>query len=586
MFSSNNTTYDQPMVVSYYDESLDQDVLRVVKMIRRRAGISLPPEANFIKTAFATPRARNDRSGKREQHIQSLPKYNIEVQTDSPFHKEKPSVPSVSITRKFPRKGFRDEFDYVEYEYNDENQLPPRKPTMSTRPKFHEPIASNPIVVGVTKRPPMVDTFVAALVKDPDSPSRHIQLIEERTMATFSDTSSTASSPSVFHDIISPINTQPYSFVCSTGIGKNFVTPSKANVPTNTSPKLFASFTEATDNETVDLSMYDDFEAAHPLSFWDGIVARILGTIAPMDDENDDDVDDTVLLTARAKYEDFFEGVASPLSMMPSEQHSKATKGLDGQIVTPITRRQLPPKIRTTLLHDFLDHMLGPDKNEYGATDDTIAGGSFMEDMQQTNQGNIKTTVPRLLWKSNDRTPSKNVEGLNSHPVKSTSAPSKPMDKSHRSRSALHDIVDQIVARFSSSASDIGPHQGPRTYLSSSSSSSSSSETDDDDDYESDDDDHDSVTNFITEISIPTTGSASSSLNSSADTHISDSDSISATVLSLGRHRKTKGPWKKANMKTMALLDALEDDENRVDDSIHSDDSSNFSFGATSFTFN
>ena len=571
--------YHHPIVVSHYDEILDEDVLRVVKMIRRRAGINSPQESKITKAATATPKVMNDRSCRREQYYQSIPKYNVEVQTDSLFLKEKPSVPSVSITRKFPRKGFRDEFNYVEYEYNDENQLPLKTPTIMVKTKHHEYITSIPRVTNGTKRPPTVDTFIAAQIKDPDSPTRHMQLIEERTIATLSGTSSSASSPSVFHNVISPVETQPFSFVCSTGIGKNFVTSPKANGRTKTrkSHEILASFTEATDNETVDLSRFDDVDAAPPVSFWDGIVARILGAIV----SSPDDDDDTVLLTARAKYVNFFDGVPSPLSTMPLQQHATTTKNLDGHFITSITRNQLPPKTRTTLLNDFLDHMLGPDKNEYEDSDGTIAGESLIDDLQLAIQD--KRTDPRLLWKSIDRYQSKKDEQLKASPRKSFTTSSKSMSKpiSRHSRSALHDIVDQIVGRFSTSNSDVYQHQQSERYLSSTSSTTTSESSEVDDDDESDDDDCDSVTNFITEISIP---GSSVNLSTDTDRSDSDSDSISATVLSIGRHEKTKGRWKSANTKVMAFLDELEDDDGDFD-SHTSSDSSTFSFEAASFTF-
>ena len=543
MFSSRNSSHHAPMVVPYYDESLDQDVLRVVKSIRRRAGLNLPPEAKPIKAAPAASRGERRRE---QRHIQSLPKYNVEVQIDSPFFKEKPSVSSVSITRKFPRKGFRDEFDFVNYEYNDENQLPPKKPTMLIRPKALDCTVPD-FIVSTTKKASQprimntmltVDTLIASQVKDPDSPTRHIQRIE-----ALSGASSTADSPSVFNDVISPISVQPYSFVCSTNIGTKFVTPQKENAPKDANPSILTSFTEATDNESVDLSIGDDLEPVRLGSFWDNIVARILGTIAPnIDDEYDED---TVLLTARAKYEDFFEGVASPSSTAPVQIPATA------EYVTPITRRQLPHNIRTTLLNDFLDHMLGPNKTDYEENDSTIAGGSCIdEDIRQTRQVNGTRPMPRLLLKSLDRPQLRIPKG--SAPV------------SRRSRSTLHDIVDQIVARVSSSASDT--LQYPRPVH-------EAADEDCDSEY---DDEGDNSANSIHEISIR----SSTSPNTSNHTNtIHDK----YTVSSVGRHKTTNGRWKKPKVETMALLDELDDDD---DDSLcSSDDSSIVSFPASSFTF-
>ena len=496
-------------------------------------------------------------------------------------------------------KGFRDEFDYVDYEYDDENQLPPRKPKMLVRPEHRGSTLPSPkrktmsssSKPNIVKRPPMVDTFLAAQVKDPDSPTRHFQRIEARITATFSGTLSSASSPSVFDNVISPINIQPYSFACSADMGKHFVTPPKVNTHNVAIPKILASFTEATDNETVDLSASGDDKSSQSVSFWDGIVDRILGTIFPSAGD-DEDADDTVLLTARAKYEDFFDGLASPISLMSSQ---KNTTTVD---IKPITRRQLPPKIRTTLLHDFLDHILGPDK-DHEENDDSIAGESCIDHVQKTKQDNKKQTVQRHLLKSIDHSQSKKADGLKPFFVKLTTAQPVPSDEgiSRRSRSTLHDIVDQIVARISSSASDLVPRQQSRRYNFSSTVRSKTDEEeeeeeedcDDDDDYDddgyddndSDDDDRASVTDFITEISIP----GSSSVNLSTETSIDDSDTVSASVLSIGRHRKTKGPWKKANTETMAFLDEFERDVDRDDSSLCSDDSSTFSFAATSFTF-
>lgn len=172
--TSRSAARHQPIIIAYYDEIMDQDVLRVVKKIRKRAGLS-EMDNEPIK-----PSTRQ----REMKHHSLLPKYNVEVQTDA-LNKEQKTLPITRRTGRNAKKEYREVIDFVDYEYNEEDV--PLRPRMkmavrnaipSSKPG--KPISRKTLERPKHKKPPKLDIELARQVEDYDSPSKHIQLTEEK----------------------------------------------------------------------------------------------------------------------------------------------------------------------------------------------------------------------------------------------------------------------------------------------------------------------------------------------------------------------------------------------------------------------
>jgi hypothetical protein len=166
------SAHHQPMIIAYYDEIMDQDVLRVVKKIRKRAGL---PE---MDNEPSKPSA----SKKEIKHHSLLPKYNVEIQTDA-LSKEGTSLPITRRTGRNAKKEYREVIDFVDYEYKEEDaplrpkmKMPPRGRVPSNKPS--KPTPKTTLERPRHKKPPKLDIGLAMQVENYDSPSKHIQVTE------------------------------------------------------------------------------------------------------------------------------------------------------------------------------------------------------------------------------------------------------------------------------------------------------------------------------------------------------------------------------------------------------------------------
>jgi hypothetical protein len=268
------------------------------------------------------------------------------------------------------------------------------------------------------KKPPIVDTAIAALVESYDSPSWHIKETEETVAST--DVFTTNSVSECQAENVTPQSVQRFFYLCpAAGPSLSIVTPEKNLAAI--SPKVKTSFTEATDDQTCNsMGSQEEMPDSYYGSFFDCMIDRLFGAVekANFDDEN------TTLISAQAKYDDFF-SLESPVSeaslpeMISYPQKNEKRTGENHNV----------NRVRSTLLDDLLDHVAGNGMSKYGTLDDdTLVGASNIGDYYHLTRSASRKILSE--------------KKMNSH---QSVLPPTAVRTTRRSKSALGNIVDQIL---------------------------------------------------------------------------------------------------------------------------------------------
>jgi hypothetical protein len=342
--NSRSARHQQPMIIAYYDEIMDQDVLRVVKKIRKRAGL---PEMDNEPSKPST-------SKKEIKHHSLLPKYNVEVQTDARSKEEK-HLPITRRTGRKAKKEYREVIDFVDYEYKDEEiplhpkmKMVPRKCVRGNEPGANRILNKN-LERPKHKKPPKLDIALAMQVEDYDSPSKHIQRTEGKvTLGVPSHDDSYTLFPETPQEVFQQ---RPLYICAATNSGASFsfdIQGTKTAAETDDDDESFSMHTKSTQAARI-----------YPVeSMFDRFMDRIFGPLLEMDTNSliselrpeDDDS-----LIAESFIGSYYRATSPTRRTQPALKHFQSIV----QLQAPAERLKARPARRSrSLLEDVVDQIL------------------------------------------------------------------------------------------------------------------------------------------------------------------------------------------------------------------------------------